>query len=327
MQFDFRAFLGRLLPALLAALLAGFGLVLVPPLVNPPPAPGPAPGPAPVASAGSQFCRGARPTPQSVILASPRFRPSLSAPAQFALVPDRLSMWGNNRYGDCVTAEECFAKVADAPNCFVSEATCIQWAAQHGVLNGAYLADVLDAMARDGIRAEDGKVYKDGPKKVVDWTNKAELESAISQGRVKIAVAADQIQQSVSVTGGQSGWAGVGWRSDDNTDHCTSLTGYGPAGYLYQQLGRPVPFGVDPQTYGYLMFTWNSIGFVDRPSLLAVTREAWFRTPTTAGFDPPPAPPPAPPGPAPQPGEGWTGHLRFERGALVDLTPGIPRCK
>jgi hypothetical protein len=29
------------------------------------------------------------------------------------------------------------------------------------------------------------------------------------------------------------------------------------------------------------MFTWDSIGIIDVPSMLAVTQEAWLRTPIT----------------------------------------------
>jgi hypothetical protein len=29
------------------------------------------------------------------------------------------------------------------------------------------------------------------------------------------------------------------------------------------------------------MFTWDSVGIVDQPSLIAVTQEAWLRSPTT----------------------------------------------
>lgn len=267
---------------------------------------------------------GLKPTPKSVLAAAPRFHRGgkIGAPAQYAVIPARLSMWGNSQYGDCVTAEECFAKIADAPGVFITEQTCIQWAARHGVLNGASLDEVLDAMARDGIQAEDGKVYKDGPKLLVDYTDASALSAALYQGRVKIAVAADQIMQSVNGTGGKSGWHGTNWRRDDNTDHCVSLCGYGPAKFLYEQLGQPLPAGVDPATPGYLMFTWNSIGFVDRASLLAVCREAWVRQPTTAGYPKPPEPtpaPPAPPTPAPQPVPVW---VIFAAGLVVVVLIG-----
>lgn len=275
---------------------------------------------------------GLKPTPAHVLECAPRFEKSnkIGAPAQYACIPARLSMWGNNQYGCCVTTEECFAKIADAPNAFITEQTCIQWAAQHGVLNGATLDEVLDAMARDGITAEDGKVYKDGPKLLIaDYSNKATLAAAIYQGRVKIAVAASQIMQSVNGSGGKSGWHGINWQSDDNTDHCVSLCGYGPASYLYSALGVPLPAGVDPAQYGYLMFTWSSIGFVSHDSLVAVTREAWLRQPTTAGYPQPPEPTPTPtpaPQPTPTPAPNHTVTLWIfaaEVGVMVMLLMGI----
>jgi hypothetical protein len=43
----------------------------------------------------------------------------------------------------------------------------------------------------------------------------------------------------------------------------------------------PVPHGVDGTKPGYAMFTWDSIGIIDVPSMLAITFEAWVRIPTT----------------------------------------------
>ena len=31
----------------------------------------------------------------------------------------------------------------------------------------------------------------------------------------------------------------------------------------------------------YALFTWDSIGIIDVPSMLAITGEAWLRNPTT----------------------------------------------
>ncbi|HXM01791.1 MAG TPA: hypothetical protein VN939_04260 [Chthoniobacterales bacterium] len=42
-----------------------------------------------------------------------------------------------------------------------------------------------------------------------------------------------------------------------------------------------VPANVDGTKPGYALFTWDSIGIIDVPSLLAITQEAWLRTPTT----------------------------------------------
>ena len=51
--------------------------------------------------------------------------------------------------------------------------------------------------------------------------------------------------------------------------------------YLAAALGVPVPAGVDGTLPGYSMFTWNTVGVIDVPSLLAITSEAWVRSPTT----------------------------------------------
>lgn len=284
---------------------------------------------APPAGSKVVFKTGAKPTPPHVIASSPKFTKSgkIGSPTQFAAVPTRLDMWGNDQYGDCVTAEECFAKIADNPNVFISEQTCIQWAARHGFLNGADLASVLDAMAQDGIVAEDGKTYKDGPKLVVDFRDRDVLANALYQGRVKIAVAHSQIEDAVNGTNGRNGWHGTNWQTDPGTDHCVSLCGYGPASFLYSKLGVPLPADVPPDTYGYLMFTWKSIGFVSRDSLLAVTSEAWIRQPTTAGYPKPPEPTPVPipqpePAPAPAPRHGVPVWVLIAAGAFALVAVG-----
>jgi hypothetical protein len=42
-----------------------------------------------------------------------------------------------------------------------------------------------------------------------------------------------------------------------------------------------VPTGIDGRQPGYALFTWDSIGIIDVPSMIAITSEAWFRQPTT----------------------------------------------
>ena len=42
-----------------------------------------------------------------------------------------------------------------------------------------------------------------------------------------------------------------------------------------------MPANVDGTKLGYAMFTWDSIGIIDQPSMVAKTEEAWLRTPTT----------------------------------------------
>jgi hypothetical protein len=114
----------------------------------------------------------------------------------------------------------------------------------------------------------------------VDWTNADVLASAISQGPVKIGVAADQLENAVpeSMT---SGWLARGFTQDQNIDHCVSLCGYGSIAWLAQQLSSTVPSGVDGTAPAYGLFTWGMICIIDRPSMLAITGEAWLRTPNS----------------------------------------------
>jgi hypothetical protein len=79
-------------------------------------------------------------------------------------------MWGNDVHGDCVTAEEAFAKACNDPEIYVTDDTVIAWATRHGVLEGAYLTQVMGWMQNDGF-ADDPYVYDDGPYFSVDWTN------------------------------------------------------------------------------------------------------------------------------------------------------------
>src|SRR5262249_45071916 len=107
------------------------------------------------------------------------------------------------------------------------------------------------------------------------------LQSAIATGPVKIGIAADQVETAWRSTNGRSGWFGVGFKADAGEDHCVSLCGYGTLAWLAQQFKVTVPAGVDGAKTGYAMFTWDSIGIIDEPSMRAITHEAWLRQPTT----------------------------------------------
>jgi hypothetical protein len=205
---------------------------------------------------------------------------AIGAPPTYIVIPASISMWGNQVDGDCVTAEEAFAKACHSPEIFITDQTVIQWATRHGVLNGANLHDVLQWMQIDGF-VQDGHTYDDGPFYSLNWTNPGILASAISQGPVKLGIAADQVEAAWQSTNGASGWFATAFRADANEDHCVSLCGYGTLMWLAQQLGVEVPPGVDGSQPGYAMFTWNSIGIIDQPSMLAITHEAWLRNPTT----------------------------------------------
>jgi hypothetical protein len=187
-------------------------------------------------------------------------------------------MWGNDIFGDCVTAEEAFAKATNNPEIFIPFEVVEMWAFAHGTLNGANLSDVLTTMETQGF-ALGLSLYNDGQHASVDWTDAPTLQNAISQGPVKIGVAAAQLEN--IVTPGTSGWFATGFKADSNEDHCVSLCGYGTIAWLAEQFSVSVPEGVDGTQPAYALYTWNSIGIIDVPSLLAICGEAWLRTPTT----------------------------------------------
>ena len=219
--------------------------------------------------------RGAIPSPRAKLAgATPFALPPVAVPSSFIVIP-KLQMWGNDVNGDCVTAEEAFAK--SYSGVLVSDADVIAWATARDFLNGAMLSDVLERMETDGFPSA-GKTYDDGTHKSVDWTNDVLLRAAIAQGPVKIGIAADQVE---AVYNGKNGWFLTGAKADPNEDHCVSLTGFGALGYLAAQLGVTVPPSVNASAMGYALFTWCTIGIIDVPSMLAITAEAWLRTPTT----------------------------------------------
>ena len=224
--------------------------------------------------------RGAIPTHRSTLAAARPYFPRVGAPPTFIMKPQHISMWGNDVHGDCVTAEEAFAKACNNPEVFITDAEVISWATSHGVLEGAYLTDVMTWMQNDGF-PEGPVTYDDGPYSSVNWTDAATLQSAISRGPVKIGVAADQLENAYWSNGGHTGWFGTGFHDDSNEDHCVSLCGYGPISWLAQQLGVSVPAGIHGSQPGYALFTWDSIGIIDVPSMKAITQEAWLRQPTT----------------------------------------------
>ena len=224
--------------------------------------------------------RGALPSPRHRLAAAMPYEVALiAAPPTFIVIPNQLSFWGNNVDGDCVTAEEAFAKACHQPEVFITEETAVGWATTHGYLNGAVISDVLDKMIADGFQ-QDGHRYGDGHAQSVDWTNEATLASAISTGPVKIGIAADQLDAPYQAHPA-NGWLATGFVADPAEDHCVSLCGYGSLSWLAQQLGVTVPAGIDGTQPGYALFTWDTVGIIDRLSMLAITHEAWVRHPTT----------------------------------------------
>lgn len=240
--------------------------------------------------------RGAIPSSRHKLLAAEPHKLRDTIPAQVAYVPPKLSYWGNNQYGDCVTAEEAFNK--DVSGVFVSDSIVEGWASKHGFLNGAMLTDVMDSMAKSGF-SQNSHVYGDGGYKSVDYSNEAILQSALSVAPVKIGIDANALP---STAGGTNGWHALGGSEGQfsNTDHCVALAGYGPSAWLFAQLGVAVPAGIDPAKICYLLFTWSSIGVVDHDWIMSTVSEAWLRNPSTV-VDGSPIPNPGPPVPPPVP--------------------------
>jgi hypothetical protein len=233
--------------------------------------------------------RGAIPSPRyELAAATPHVPdPRIMVPPSFLMWPVQMSSWNNYVYGDCVSAEEAFAKATAAPQTFIPEATVVAWAAAHGYLNGASLTAVMTTMQTEGFPF-DNRIYDDGPYFAVAWHNPAILQSAIySHGPVKLGVGAEDFQSNPHgfVTPGTSGWAMYDYPRNQTEDHCVSLCGYGTltelVGLFHQHnVTVHAPPGM-PTGLCYAMFTWNSIGIIDQQSMLNMTYEAWLRNPVT----------------------------------------------
>src|SRR5208283_1379770 len=233
--------------------------------------------------------RGAIPSPRYELAAAmPHVPdPKISVPSSFLMWPVEMSSWDNYVYGDCVTAEEAFAKATAAPQTFIPLATAVAWAKTHGYLNGATLTSVMKTMETQGFPLNK-KTYDDGRYNSVNWTNTAVLESAIySHGPVKIGVGAEDFQTNShgAVTPGTSGWAMYDYPKNQTEDHCVSLCVYGTLAALeglFQRHKVTVhpPKGM-PTGLCYALFTWNSIGIIDEQSMLNMNYDAWIRNPVT----------------------------------------------
>lgn len=246
--------------------------------------------------ADPRFKTGARRSPRHKLLAVMPFRRLKAPPERFALVPSKLDMWGNDQYGDCVSAEEGFRCACDNPEDFIPAQEVIRWARAGGFLDGAGLTDVMDAMKVGGFKVGANE-YRCGQYLGVDYSNESVLQAALATGPVKIAISSQALP---GQAGNQQGWSAFGGRPGEypNTDHCVALCGYGPASWLANQLGAPVPGGAPAGTL-YLLYTWSTIGIVDHDWLMSTCAEAWVRNPSTVIVGPEPQP--TPPGPQPMP--------------------------
>jgi hypothetical protein len=222
------------------------------------------------------------PTPNDELAAAKPYRAAGGPPESFLAWPIEIGFWKNERLSDSSWAEEAFAKACAEPKVFIPTEVVLLSSQVCGSSNFAAF------LQTHGFQME-RKAYLDGPFFSVDWTNVAALNGAIANiGPVKIGVASANLAsgpQGPIVTPGRSGWAIYGLQKGQPENHCASLCGYGPLAALvdlFEQRGVNVdlPAGM-PSGLCYAMFTWGSIGIVDRQSLLNITGEAWVRNPTT----------------------------------------------
>lgn len=341
-------------PFLLAALVA-FGVATRPKAAEPTPpsgskfyysAPGsdllvpfalkndPAKG-APKDGKDTKFKRGGKRSPGHKLAAAPKFHITGQPPSKFAMIPADLEMYGNDQYGDCVSAQTAVSLCAWTTYCGTpvkpTDAEVIAFARKYGLLNGADLTQVMDIMSSKGMTVG-GKIYKEGGYSSVDYSVPLAFQSALCTGPVNVAIDADALP---SGAGNKQGWNALGSFPKGgfpNTDHCITFLGYGSVSECYSYLGMAVPAGVDGTQQAYICDTWKTLGVVNQSWVMSTMEEAWVRNPTTVGFSPPtpnPTPTPTPtPNPTPTPTppptpvtDGYTGKIV----RIQEYDKGVPQ--
>lgn len=261
-----------------------------------------------------KYPRGLKKTPRYKLVSAKHFlRDGIKIPSQILMLPKQLSMWGNDQYGDCVSASEAariaaYSVYCGLPETFIPEATLIAWAQKGGYLNGADLTDVMTDRQTRGMADANGKLYLAGPYATVDYSNEPALQAALTIGPVNLGIDADALP---SGAGNANGWFASGGSPGQfsNEDHCVPLFGFGPTPALFAAINATFNVNIQvppnfPPT-AYLIFTWNTIGVVDHTWIMSTAGEAWIQNPTTVGQTPSPQPSPTPtptPTPTPMPG-------------------------
>lgn len=221
------------------------------------------------------------PSPNQELAGARRYKGGGSIPESFIAWPTKIGSWGDNTASNSIWAEEAFAKACVEPKVFIPTEVVLSASRECGSSNFAAF------MQTHGFQM-DRRAYLDGPFSLIDWTNAAALNGAIANvGPVKIGVASGSLSSGPhgQVAPGTSGWVLYGLPQGQPGDYCASLCGYGPLAALvdlFQRHGVKVnlPSGM-PSELAYAMFTWGSIGIIDRQSLMRITGEAWVRSPTT----------------------------------------------
>lgn len=240
----------------------------------------------------------------------------------FNPVPPQLSDWGNGGVGasgpiggDCVTAAAAFKLACQLPEVFIPRANVVEWAKQNGDWNGTDPMSQNQQMQQSGLVDAAGNKWGEGPANYVTLSDQSAMEAALNEGPLSVTVAANQLDR---VAGSASGWILTGATTDTGYDHEPAVSAYGTFAALAALMKMTVlPSGINPATYGYLMFTWGTLGLIDRASLLAIGQDALLCLPTAVNQGSSPTPTPKPPR---TPSRRATDiRARFER--LYELDP------
>jgi hypothetical protein len=281
--------------------------------------------------------RGLNKTPRYKLVSARRFdKTGIAIPSQITMLPKQLSMWGNDQYGDCVSASEAariaaYSVFCGLPETFIPEATLIAWAQKGGYLNGADLTDVMTDRKTRGMADATGKLYVAGPYASVDYTDENALKAALTIGPVNVGMDADALP---SGAGNVNGWFVFGGSPGQfsNEDHCIAIFGYGAtkdlAAAISQAYGVTVTLPASAPASGYIFYTWSTVGIVDHAWIMSTVGETWSQNPTTVGQSPsptpvPPTPTPSPtPNPAPAPGTATIsgGTITFSDGSTQEFS-------
>jgi hypothetical protein len=232
--------------------------------------------------------RGCRPSqPETLLTGIRRTRHVLALPPppeEFDATGeiDHFDMLGNDKYGDCVFAEEasykrCVRLDTGLPDFRISAETCVKdyLVFTGGQDNGAEIHAALDWFEHVGLIDDNRTHHLIGPHGALNCRHMIELQHGISLFRgVKIAVAADVLDRHV---GRENGWL-CDRRGRGPIDHCVGLLGYGSVAYCLQVCGHTG--NITPRWHhlpGFVLYTWGTIGVITWPSLLSIIGEAWVR--------------------------------------------------
>ena len=235
----------------------------------------------PVGSVEPFVPTGVFPSPNEDLADAERYRAGGSVPESFIAWPTRIGFWGDENGSNSIWAEEAFAKACVEPKTFIPTEVVLSASRECGSSNFARF------MQTRGFQM-DRKAYLDGPFRLIDWMNAADLNEAIANiGPVKIGVASGGLSSIPhgGVTPGTSGWAVYGLPQSQPGDQCASLFGYGPwphwslcsssAGSMRSCRQACLTASPMPCSSGARLASST------RQSLMNITGEAWVRSPTT----------------------------------------------